>query len=148
MDFLLEGINSVYDAVKSKAFSKIGDSLANLIFSLSQAKYSSDKLGRGNIDFKGTPKVSAKILKNALAQAKESTNFPISIKGDAHAIGDAVEAIIAYAWVTKLIIIEESVEMLSREINAKKPEKLREEWEAYANGFSRILESIFNKLQQ
>ena len=67
MDFLLEGINTVHDAVKSKAFSKIGDSIANLIFSLAQAKYSSDSHGKGNIDFKGTPKVSAKILINTVA---------------------------------------------------------------------------------
>lgn len=136
----------MHDAVKSKAFSKIGDSIANLIFSLSQAKYASDSRGKGNIDFKGSPKVSAKVLKTALARAKERTGFPIAIKGDAHAIADAVEAIIAYAWAKKLIHIENCVEILSSEINKKKPEKLREEWEAHANGFATILENIFAQL--
>ncbi|MHA1681116.1 MAG: ribonuclease III family protein [Promethearchaeota archaeon] len=142
MDFIEKSVPSVEEAIKSKAMSKIGDAIANLIFSIAQSRYSKET--RGTLDFSGTPKVSAKILKDAATLLKEKTGVKLPVKGDAHAIADAVEAVIAFGWSKKKLFIEHGVDILTLELLERNPTKLRDEHEAYVEGFFKMLKLVYS----
>lgn len=143
MDFIASKISSHVEAINSKAMSKIGDALVNLVFSLAQARYS--YFSRNILDFKGTPKVSAKILKQAATIAKETHGVEIPVKGDAHAIADAVEALVAFGWVKKHIDIQECVDILDEQLREREPEKIAQWNKAYGMGFAMIIRLILDR---
>ena len=140
MDFLQTGISSIKDALHSKVYIKIGDAIANLIYSLAKAKYSKEILGK--LEIKGSPKVSAKVLKDSLEDIDELEELGIKVKGDAHAIADGAEAILAYAWVTEIITLDEAVELVAGPVINAQPVKKREEWDAFSEGFRKVFKKI------
>ncbi|MHA1846589.1 MAG: ribonuclease III family protein [Promethearchaeota archaeon] len=146
MEFLKSGAKSVREAISHGSFSKIGDALANLVFSISQAK--KEHVNHNHLDFKGSPKVPAIVLKNALNSAKKETRFSIQVKGDAHAIADAAEAILAFAWANGMISIDECVEVLSSELLKCNSVKLRDLREAQSRGFAKVYIKIFGILKE
>jgi len=79
----------------------LGDSYVNFISSLALSTKRGEAAGT---------KVSSRILSQALKKSKLRTFLPKRI--DRHALGDAAEALIAYAWLRETITIEESVTTL------------------------------------
>ncbi|HME51288.1 MAG TPA: ribonuclease III family protein [Candidatus Lokiarchaeia archaeon] len=138
MDFLK--VPNLEEAIKSRAYYKLGDCIANLVYSMAKAKVALALHGR--LDIEGTPKVSARILKDAIAKANVKAGANISKRGGAHEIADVAEAILAYGWVNEIVELEECAELIATPVIAKKPVKLHDEWESFAEGFSDVLAKI------
>nr|MDO8119369.1 hypothetical protein [Candidatus Sigynarchaeota archaeon] len=86
MEFFKHGIHSPQEAIKNKAYAKVGDGFANLMYSLAKARVSHELTGE--VIVTGTPKVSAVILKGAWAIARDHVKKEVHVKGDAHGIAD------------------------------------------------------------
>ncbi len=140
MDYLKKGIHSIQDAMHSPTYYKLGDAIANLVYCMSKAKITMDLDGR--LDIVGSSKVSARILREAITRANAKAKSQVGAKGGAHEIADVAEAILAYGWLNNMVTIEECAELVARPVIAKKPAKLREEWEAFSEGFSDVFAKI------
>ncbi len=99
------GVNSVESAVRRKDLARLGDSLANLLYSLAESLVN-ERFGGG--------KVSGKTLAAALRLSNLRHLAPSRL--DAHGLGDSVEALIAYKWIRGSLDIPEAVTLLAREI--------------------------------
>ncbi len=140
MEFFKHGVRSPVDAIKNKAYSKVGDGLANLVYSLAKARASHEL--RGDIVVAGTPKVSAVILKGAWVLARDNVKQDLHVRGDAHAIADAVEAIVAYGWINGLVTLEDAVLLVSKKLIESRPAKTRDEINAFSAGFADVIVKI------
>jgi hypothetical protein len=128
------------EAIKSRAYYKLGDCVANLIYCMAKAKIGLALHKR--LDIEGTPKVSARILKDAITKANAKAGSSVSKRGGAHEIADVAEAILARGWVNEIVELEECADLVAAPVIAKKPVKLHDEWEAFAEGFSDVLAKI------
>jgi len=133
-------VPNLEEAIKSRAYYKLGDCIANLVYCMAKAKIGLALHKR--LEIEGSPKVSARILKDAMAKANAKAGSHVSKKGGAHEIADVAEAIIAHGWVNEIIDLEESADIIATPVIAKKPAKLHDEWEAFAEGFSDVLAKI------
>lgn len=100
-----QGVNSTESAVRRKDLARLGDALANLLYSLAETLVN-DRFGGG--------KVSGKTLAAALRLSNLRHLAPSRL--DAHGLGDSVEALIAYKWITGNLNIIEAVALLVQEI--------------------------------
>ncbi len=91
--------------MRRKDLARLGDSLANLLYSLAESLVH-ERFGGG--------KISGKTLAAALRLANLRHLAPSRL--DAHGLGDSVEALIAYKWIRGKLDIQESVALLAREI--------------------------------
>jgi hypothetical protein len=128
------------DAMRSKAYFKLGDSIANTIFCLAKAKISVTMHER--LDISGASKVAGNILRDAAAIASKKSGEKIGARGGAHAKADVAEAVIGYGWVFDLVTLEECAGLVAQPYIDRKPVKLREEFEAFAAGFGAVLAII------
>jgi hypothetical protein len=144
-DYLKKGIRNLQDAMHSKAYFKLGDSIANTIYCLAKAKIAVALHDRLDID--GASKVSAPILRDAAAIASEKAGEKIGLgaRGGAHAKADVAEGIIAYGWVFDLVTLDECAGLIAAPYIERKPEKLRDEFEAFVAGFSAVLTRIIER---
>nr|MDO8112870.1 hypothetical protein [Candidatus Sigynarchaeota archaeon] len=78
----------------------------------------------------------------AITRANGKAKSQVGAKGGAHEIADVAEAIMAHGWVNDMVTLEECAELVARPVIAKKPAKLREEWEAFSEGFSDVFAKI------
>lgn len=131
------------EAIKSRAYYKLGDCIANLMYCMAKAKIGLTLHGR--LDIEGTPKVSARILKDAITKANAKAGSHVSKRGGAHEIADVAEAILAYGWVNELVELEECADLIAAPVIAKNPVKLHDEWESFAEGFSDVLAKILQQ---
>ena len=104
-----QGVNSIESAVRRKDLARLGDALANLLYSLAESLVN-DRFGGG--------KVSGKALAASLRLANLRHLAPSRL--DAHGLGDSVEALIAYKWIIGELNILEAVALLAREIRQAK----------------------------
>ncbi|HEX68830.1 MAG TPA: hypothetical protein ENG10_00850 [Candidatus Bathyarchaeota archaeon] len=93
----------------------LGDAYVNFIYSLALSNKKGEPVGR---------KVRGKILAEAFKRAELRKFLPHRI--DSHAMADAAEALILYAWATDAITTQESIKIL-------------EEAESAIEGFKRLL---------
>ena len=129
----LNGIKSIQSAMRSRDLAKLGDPLTNLIHSLAQSLLAGK--------FEGE-KVSGKTLAMALRLAKLRQLAPSRL--DSHGLGDAVEALIAYAWIQGSLKIPEAARLLTKELKRaikEKPET-KSKTRTLAIAFAKLLQKI------
>jgi hypothetical protein len=95
--------------LNDRKLASLGDAYVNFVYSLALSK----KRGKAT----GT-KVNSLILSQALKKAALRELLPK--RTDRHALGDATEALIVYAWIQRAITIEESVTTLLSSDSATK----------------------------
>ncbi|WP_048166016.1 ribonuclease III family protein [Palaeococcus pacificus] len=118
-----------------KNLSKLGDSLANFIYSLALSDYL-DKPSGGRV-----PNASLTV---AMDRAKLHKYIPP--RTDKHGKGDIAEAIIAYAWLEKAITIEEAVEIVRNSFTEDVLHATRKK-EAIGIAFGELLKVIKERLK-
>ena len=119
--------------VFSKDLSKLGDSLANFIYSLALSSVYNN--------FEGA-KVSNVILANAIKQSK--FHYLLKNRLTRHEKGNLVEAILVYSWLKNKITVEESVTILSN--NLKYTVDRKEKIESSTTAFIALLDYIYQKM--
>ncbi|NMC06015.1 MAG: hypothetical protein GYA24_12440 [Candidatus Lokiarchaeota archaeon] len=144
-EYLKKGIRSLQDAMRSKAYFKLGDSIANAIFCMAKAKIAVSL--HNKLDIGGASKVSATILRDAAAIASKASGEQIGIgaRGGAHEKADVAEAVIGYGWVFDLVTLDECATLVAAPYIERKPEKLRDEFEAFVAGFGAVLSRIIER---
>lgn len=115
--------------------SKLGDSIANFIFSLALSEY------RGIPDGGRVPNSS---LASALHMAGLAHYVPP--RTDKHGKGDIAEAIIAYAWLEKAITLEEASKILAESFTPDVLHPTRKK-DAIGLAFSNLLKTIKKRLE-
>ncbi|MCD6559006.1 hypothetical protein DRN43_04100 [Thermococci archaeon] len=118
-----------------KNLSKLGDSLANFIFSLALSEYM-DKPSGGRV-----PNASLTV---AMDRAKLQKYVPP--RTDKHGKGDIAEAIIAYAWLENALSMEEAVEILKSNFTEDIMHPTRKK-EAIGVAFGELLRVIKERLE-
>jgi len=86
-----------------KPLAALGDAYVNFVYSLALSKRIGKPKGK---KMKGAP------LADAVRKAGLRESLPTRI--DKHAISDAAEALLVYAWLNNIITLEESVEVLEK----------------------------------
>ncbi|MBN2150878.1 MAG: hypothetical protein JW839_05520 [Candidatus Lokiarchaeota archaeon] len=142
-DYMKKGIRGLQDAMHNKAYAKLGDAVANLIYCMAKAKIAAALHGR--LDISGASKVSATILRDAAAVASERSGEKIGARGGAHEKADVAEAVIGYGWAFDLVTLDECAGLVAAPCIERKPEKLRDEFEAFVEGFSAVLERVLDR---
>lgn len=95
------------DILIDQNLARLGDAYVNFIYSIALSKKKGKPAGA---------KVSSRVLAQALKKANLRKNMPKRM--DRHALGDAVEALVVYAWAHGAFSIEENVTILLSEDNA------------------------------
>ena len=125
----------------NKNFSKLGDSIVNVIGSI--VKTQLDEVPTGI-------RIKDKVLSTALKIAGLRKIFPRRLSIGEQ--GDIVEAIIAYLWLGDKLDINTAVEIIKREIekNAEKNQIKDAPFEdfLFANGFAKILIIFYKDILQ
>jgi hypothetical protein len=144
-DYLKKGIHNLQEAMHNKAYFKLGDAIANAVFCMAKAKIAVALHNR--LDISGASKVSANILRDAAATASKQSGEKIGLgaRGGAHEKADIAEAVIGYGWVFDLVTLDECAALIAAPYIERKPQKLREEFEAFAAGFSAVLTLILDR---
>jgi hypothetical protein len=92
------------DVLTDHSLASLGDSYANLIYSLAMSNKKSQPVGI---------KVKGSILSSALRRAGLRDELPSRMS--THTLADAAEALLVYAWLSDLIGLEESVRIITKE---------------------------------
>jgi hypothetical protein len=95
--------SSITEVLTDHGLASLGDAFVNLVYSLALS------------DRKGKPsgaKVKGEVLAEALRKARLRENLPSRMTR--HAMADAVEALVVYAWLHSYITIEENVAALEK----------------------------------
>ncbi len=123
------------DAILDGDLAKLGDPLANFIYSLGKSMASGQPVG---------DKVSNEVLSNALSAAGLRYLAPSRV--DRHRLGDFVEAIIAFAWLEGEIEIDEAANILSDFFENVNFESRKEVRSAAEEGFEELLLVISRRI--
>ena len=118
-----------------KNLSKLGDSLANFLFSLALSEYMGKPSG-GRV-----PNASLTV---AMDRAKLQKYIPP--RTDKHGKGDIAEAIIAYAWLENALSMAEAVEILKLNFTDDVVHPTRKK-EATGIAFGELLKVIKERLE-
>jgi hypothetical protein len=121
--------------MKDKGLAKLGDSLANLCYSLAKSSVLGSPTGE-------------KVRDRVLAQAIRSTSVYqyIGHRTDAGTAGDAYEAIIAYLWLTEKTTIDDMVSLLCDSLKIDSQTGRKEENAIAAEAFRLLLEHYIDIL--
>jgi len=103
---LLGDYSGIREILLDRDLAKLGDAYVNLVYSLAE----SCRLGRGS-----NLRASSKVLAQALKRAGLRGLLPK--RTTTHDQADAVEALIAYAWLTNTLMFDECVSILSRPVD-------------------------------
>ncbi|GAB4309288.1 MAG: hypothetical protein Kow0069_08370 [Promethearchaeota archaeon] len=104
---LVARFDTLSQVARDKGLAKIGDCFVNLTFSLALSLSTGTRTGE-------------KVPKKVLAQAVRATNLRryAPPRADAHALADAAEAILAYAWLAELVTLKEAVDELAAPLSS------------------------------
>jgi len=127
---------SLREVVQDKGLAKLGDVLVNFIYSLAKS------LILGRLD---AWKVSDAVLSRALEEASLLKVLPR--RSDKHSRGDAVEALIAYAWIMGIFDVENAVMLFKEEIKRSDFNNKKLEAIAAVRAFRKLLEEIKPKIK-
>jgi len=97
--------NKIKSILQDKDLARLGDAYVNFIFSLAITEFKQKPTGI---------KVSDRIL--AEAAKKSGIRKILPKRMDRNSIANAVEAIIVYTWLEKLIVMEEAVDILKKSV--------------------------------
>jgi len=95
--------HSLTEVLTDRGLASLGDAYINFVYSLSLSNRKLKPLGR---------KVKGTVLAQALKKAGLREYLPSRM--DSHALADAAEALLVYAWLQDCITLEESVAALER----------------------------------
>ncbi len=98
----LKSYDNLSQVLVDKQLASLGDAYVNFVYSLALSKRKGKPYGA---------KVKGTILAEAFRKAGLRTLLPSRI--DRHAISDAAEAIIVYAWLHSLLTLEDSVKIIN-----------------------------------
>jgi len=98
---------SLEDVLKDQDLARLGDAYVNFIYSIALSRRKREATGA---------KVSSSVLAQALKKAGLRGLLPGRM--DRHALGNAAEALLVFAWIHGAISIEESVIALTSTDNA------------------------------
>jgi len=127
---------SLREIAQDKGLAKLGDALVNFIYSLAKS------LILGKLD---AWKVSDAVLSQALENASLLKLLPK--RSDKHSRGDAVEALLAYAWIMGIFDIKNAVMLLKDEMKRDDFSNKRLEKIAAVRAFKKLLEEIKPKIE-
>lgn len=99
---ILKSYRNLGEVLLDKDLAGLGDAYVNLLFSLAASK----RLGRPT-----GAKVNNRILAEAVKKAGLRELLPHRI--DRHALGNAAEALIVFAWLANKLTLEDSLRILS-----------------------------------
>lgn len=99
----LKNYTSLSQVLADKTLASLGDAYVNFVYSLALSKKVGKPRGK---KVKGAP------LAEAVRKAGLRQLLPSRI--DTHVLSDAAEALLVYAWLNKIITLEESVEVLEK----------------------------------
>jgi hypothetical protein len=99
----LKNYSNLSEILTDKPLAALGDAYVNFVYSLALSKKLRKPSGK---KVKGAP------LAEAVRKAGLRKFMPSRI--DKHGISDAAEALLVYAWLTNVITIEQSVEVLEK----------------------------------
>jgi hypothetical protein len=99
----LKNYSNLSEVLTDKPLAALGDAYVNFVYSLALSKKLRKPSGK---KVKGAP------LAEAVRKAGLRKFMPSRI--DKHVISDAAEALLVYAWLNKVITIEQSVEVLEK----------------------------------
>ncbi|KXA91731.1 hypothetical protein AKJ57_00135 [candidate division MSBL1 archaeon SCGC-AAA259A05] len=133
-DFLLDYSNS-REALLDEDLAKLGDALANLIYSLARSR------ARGRPDGAKAPN---RVLSGALDKVGLRNLAPSRV--DRHRLGDVAEAAIAFAWLEGEVGIEEAAEVVSGPLMERDFESRRDVQEGAEEGFKELLRLVAGRL--
>ena len=111
-EYLIRDLNQVSSRKiigTDKGLAKIGDGVINLAFSVAKSIFLTNNSTNKKIVRTGL-KVNRTILSNALKNANMK-EFAKS-RGDAHDLADAVEAIMAYVWLSNKMTLSDIIDIL------------------------------------
>jgi len=117
-------INSKKKVGTDKGLARIGDNIVNLTYSMAKSIYLTKNNSKGTIYRTGLT-VSKKVLANALRNADMKKDFART-RSDAHDLADTAEALIAYAWLTNKISINEIIAFLTENFSGDLAIRTRE----------------------
>jgi len=123
------------DALLEGNLAKLGDPLANFIYSLGKSMACEQPMG---------DKVSNEVLSNALSAAELRYLAPSRV--DRHRLGDFVEAIIAFAWLKGEIEIDEAANILADYFEDVDFDSRKEVSKAAEEGFEKLLSVISGRI--
>jgi len=114
---------------------KLGDSIVNLLYSLVKSKL----VGRPD---------GAKVPDTLLAEAFRQAGLRkyVSARQDAHSLGDAAEALIAYSWLKDHFEIKATAEKLTASIPREKIINRKTEKEVSIQIFTSLLQDLFERI--
>ncbi len=135
IDRILDRSNSE-EVVWSEDLAKLGDPLANFIYSLSVSAVKGEPDG---------DKVSNDVLSNALSNAGLRDLAPSRV--DKHRLGDFAEAVIAFAWLKGKLNIDEAVSILCDSLEGVNFENRGEVFQAGERGFENLLKTISERVE-
>jgi hypothetical protein len=125
---LLRDYSGIREILLDRDLAKLGDAYVNLAYSLAE----SCRRGRGS-----SLRASTKVLAEALKRAGLRGLLPK--RTTTHDQADAVEALVAYAWLTDTLMLEECVSILSRPVNTSITDDGAEPFARLANEIIRRL---------
>jgi len=132
----IDRYNSLREIVQDKDLAKLGDSLVNFTYSLAKSLV----LKRPE-----AWKVSDRVLSRALEDACLLKILPK--RSDRHSKGDAVEALLAYAWLVEIFNIKDIVMVLKGEMDPMDFSNKKLEVNAAVKAFKRLLEEVIPKIE-
>jgi hypothetical protein len=131
----LSGSINKRSLVNDKGLARLGDSITNLIFSI--AISSALKRPEGG-------RASDKVLSRALTEAGLRHIAPKRSGSDQ--LGDIAESLIAFAWLSHVVEIEDAASMVASELNVTDLQDRKKEDESAIRGFKKLLERITQDL--
>jgi hypothetical protein len=120
---------TITEILLNKKLSKLGDSYVNFIYSLALSRRLEEPIGRS---------VKSTILAEALKRAGLRKLLPKRILK--HDQADSAEALIVYAWLNKMLGIDECVEVLEK--------RIEEPVEAFTNLLLDIVEKSSGRFEE
>jgi len=128
---------SLREIIQDKGLAKLGDVLVNFMYSLAKS------LILGKLD---AWKVSDTVLSRALEDASMLKFLPK--RSDRHDKGDAVEALLAYAWIMGVFDIKRAIALFKEEVRQGDFINKKLEITAAVKAFRRLLEEIKPKIEK
>jgi len=119
----------------NKGLAKLGDALINFLFSSAKTKATNTPTGG---------RVPNKVLSKALKYA--NICLDMFSYGELKDKADLVEAIIAYAWLNRILTLQELEEILVAYLRRLQFNSLELEKELLAKGFALVLKTIIERL--
>lgn len=118
-----------------KGLARLGDAFVNLIYSTAKTKAKGRAIGE---------RVQDRVLSHALEIAKLPVQRRLS-HGDR---GDAVEALLAYAWMQNILPLDEAVTVLYTTISGARYESKSFEREISAKAFSKLIKLAVERIER